>query len=156
MAKALFHLVDQIRAAEKYCDASRDDIRRMLIPAGKCHLPVEVDVLDGNETLTVELKLNINTKSEMALAWTMSIKLHDWLIDCLDYEEKYRTHDGEIGRGWHRHGWDPNDETAKHLKIPASEVGDISTHDDFLLRGFSVFRLRVNAVSHGQPDLQFT
>lgn len=156
MPKALFHLVDQIRGAEKYCDASREDIRRMLIPAGKCHIPIEVDVTDGNEVTTIELRLNINMKAEVARSWTMSIKLHDWMIDCLDYEQRYRLQGGGDGSGWHRHQWDSDEESAKRGKLPAPEMDGIASHNEFLVRGFSVFNVRVNAMNHGQPDLQLT
>jgi hypothetical protein len=112
--------------------------------------------MDGSELLTVGLRLNINTKADVARSWTMSIKLHDWMIDCVDYEEKYRLQSGGNGSGWHRHQWDADEESAKRGKLPAPELEGTETHDEFLIRGLGVFNVRVNAVSHGEPELQFS
>lgn len=101
---------------------------------GKCNLLTEIDLTDTGEVVTAELRLNISTKAPVSLGWTMSLKLHGIRIDCIDYEAKYRLKGGGIGRGWHRHVWDPDEESSKRLKVPVSDLDGITSRDEFLVR----------------------
>ena len=155
MRRAFFEYVDQIRAAEKYFDVSREEIRRLLMTKGKCHLPCDVDIVDSSgQPATAGVRLNISAVAESPLCWTMALKLHDIRIDGVDYESRFRLANGDVGHGWHRHQWNASDETADRHKVEVADFDTVTTRDEFIIRGLSLMRVRLSAVDHGQ-DLLF-
>jgi len=151
MRRALFDFVDRIRDDEKYLDVSTLEIRRALLAKGKCHLEMEYDLtLADGKPITADLRLNINALGEHPTSWTMALKLHDTRIDGFDFETKFDMLDGQEGRGWHRHHWDAVEESAKYHKLPVSALDKIDTREDFIIRGLSLLKIRVNPIDHGQ------
>jgi hypothetical protein len=153
MAQDFLDYAGRIALDEKYFDVSRLEIRRLLLVKGRCELLTEHEFEIDGRTETTTLRLNIITRGESALSWSMSLKLHGIRIDGLDHEGRYKSSDGSVGRGWHRHEWDADESSAERRKIPAVEIEGVETRDDFLIRGFSVMRIRLNAIDHGQELL---
>jgi hypothetical protein len=138
MRRPLFDFVDQIRAAQKYFDVSRLELQRALLVNGKCDVSSEHDVVDeSNQTVTTELRLNISARDEVTESWSMALKLHGIRIDGIDYEAKFRTVDGDIGRGWHRHQWDKHDENADRGKVAVPNMSGVASREEFLIRALS-------------------
>lgn len=140
-----FDCVEQIRRSEKYFDVSRLGIQRLLLAKGECEVYADhdVQVSDGG-THTAQLRLNVRTRSETPLAWTISLKLHGIRIDCIDHEARFKAYDGQIGRGWHRHMWDADAESAERLKTPVSGLDGVITREDFLMRALQVMRVNLD------------
>jgi len=154
MRRPLFDFVEQIRKSDKYFDVSRLELQRALLVSGKCDIRTEHDVVDEKgETITTELRLNLHARDEMPQSWTMSLKLHGIRIDGLDHEAKFKTGDGNTGRGWHRHQWDADEESAERRKVEVRDLDDVVTREEFLIRGLSVLKVRLNALDHGQFSL---
>jgi hypothetical protein len=154
MQRPLFDFVEQIRAAQKYFDVSRLELKRQLLVEGKCDVTGEHDVIDeANHSVTTELRLNIAARDDHPESWTVALKLHGVRIDGIDYEPRFRTIDGEIAHGWHRHQWDPDEEKAERGKVPIANFEGVEDREQFLIRALSVLRVKLNAVDHGQDTL---
>jgi len=155
MARDFFDFVEQIRAGEKYFDVSREAIQRLLLAKhGQCDLLTDHDLEDKKGgTVTATLRLNITTRAESPLNWSMALKLHGVRIDGVDHESRFRMIDSGFGHGWHRHMWDSSEESAERDKLPITVLDGVSTRDQFLIRGLSVLKVRLNAVDHGQELL---
>jgi hypothetical protein len=155
MRRSLFEFVDQIREASKYFDVSRQEILRELLVKGKCQIVTEHDVNDRGDTITAPLRLNVAAHEGALIAWTVALKLHNIRIDGIDYEAKFRTVNGDVAHGWHRHQWSASDESADVGKIPIDILDDITTREEFLIRSFKLLRISLNPLDHGQDILRF-
>lgn len=156
MRKPLFHLVRNIVTAEKYFDVSREAIERELARVGKCEVTTDHELVDDSgEPVTASLRLNIHARAEMPTSWAVSLKLHGTRIDGVDFEPKYKMLDGSIANGWHRHSWNPADESAESDKHPITELDGIGQREQFLIRSFKLLRIRVNKSDHGNDFLPF-
>jgi len=155
MARDLFAYVEQIRTTEKYFDVSRLGILHLLLAKkGACDLYADHVIVDENgNDVDATLRLNISTRSETPLSWTMSLKLHGVRIDGVDHEGRFPAVGGGWGRGWHRHVWEPADENAERRKMPITELDGVTSRDQFLTRGLRVMRIQLNAIDHGQELL---
>jgi hypothetical protein len=157
MRRPLFHLVDQIVRIEKYFDVSRLTIEHILSTAGKYEITTDCELTDEDGTITAaELRLNIAAaRPDIPSCWQMALKLHRTRIDGIDYEAKYTTIDGTIAHGWHRHRWIASEDSAERGKVPAAELDGVETREQFLIRGLSLLRIRLNKADHGIDFLPF-
>lgn len=155
MAQDFFDQAPRLAAEEKYFDVSKQGLRRALLSNhGKCDLLTDHEVSVDGRPQTVVLRLNISTRGPQPTAWSMAVKLHGIRIDGVDHEGRFTTEDGKTAVGWHRHCWDPIEESAERHKVPVSVMDDIKTVEDFLVRGLSLLRVRLNAVDLDQ-ELRF-
>jgi hypothetical protein len=151
MALNYFFLVPQIRAEEKYFDVSLQEIvRTVLTPAGKFDRIEEHTSKDefGIDCRLV-LRLNVNCQSKVPEGWTIALKLHNERIDGFDWESEYLAVNGTTGRGWHRHQWSQQGQSAKYTKMPTQDFDGINSREQFLIRALSTMRIRVNARDYG-------
>jgi len=155
MRRELFAYVDQIRTNEKYFDVSREGILRLLLARkGACDLCTDHEIVDENGApVDATLRLNISTRADSPLNWTMALKLHGVRIDGVDHESRFRAVGGGWAHGWHRHVWEPADENADRRKVPITELDGIKSRQDFVTRGLRVLRIQLNATDHGQELL---
>ena len=152
-----FYLANHIRTEEKFFDVSSAEIGRQLESAGVFEAVCEHDTEDNDgETVSVELKLNLHTRSRNVNSWSASLKLHGIRIDCIDYENKFTTSDGVLASGWHRHDWDVAGKSAEKNKISLNGFEkDLSGIDHFVIRITKELRVRLNRYDHGNSDLLF-
>src|ERR1041385_6875099 len=135
MPQLLFHLVGTIVASRKYFDVSRDEIVRALIDDGEyetyADFPLEGK---GAGADSVPLRLNIHC-GKYVQAWTISLKLHLTRLDGIDYQTRYYDSAGKLRKGWHRNGWNTEDEEANRHE-PIKGFDDVESIDQFLIRAF--------------------
>lgn len=156
MRKPLFQYVGQILASEKYFDIGRGDIIHLLAQKGEHEFITEHDVTEDNgTTTTTALRLNITTRAEIRESWSVSIKLHGIRIDCIDHEPAYRMLDGSKAAGWHRHIWNPSQDSADKHKVPAPAIDGFRDRNEFLIRVFSEMKILLNKTDHGPDQLSF-
>lgn len=151
MRRDLFPYVDQIRTSEKYFDVSRLGILRLLLAKkGACDLCTDHVIVDENGAdIDAVLRLNISTRADSPLNWSMALKLHGVRIDGVDHEARFRAIGGGWAHGWHRHMWEPADESADSKKIPIATLDGLTSRDEFLTRGLRVLHIQLNATDHG-------
>ena len=152
-----FYLAEQIRTEKKYIDVSLGEIGRQLESAGVFDGVFEHDTEDDDgKTVSVELKLNLHTRSRNVNSWSASLKLHGIRIDCIDYENKFTTTDGVLASGWHRHDWDAAGKSAERKKVPLNGFdNELSSIDYFVIRVTTELRIRLNRSDHGNSGLLF-
>ncbi len=150
MASNNFFLVPQITADEKYFDASLVEIlRAVLTPAGKFDKTEEHVTKDEyGIDYRVIIRLNVNCQSQVPEGWAISLKMHNERIDGFDWEPQYQTSEGG-GQGWHRHQWNQRHQSAKHDKIPAPDLSEVDSREEFLIRALKMMRIKLNARDYG-------
>jgi hypothetical protein len=155
-AKALFPVVPQLVAAEKYFDYSRNDIERRLTAEKKAEFYCQQELEVDGRRETAVLRLNINCESPAWLNWTVALKLSGIRIDGIDWESRYDAIDGTEGAGWHRHVWVPRDQNADRGKRPIPQFATTSlTLSQFLIRAFSELRITTSRTDRGDNELPF-
>jgi hypothetical protein len=156
MRRALFDYVEQIRAADKYFDVSAEHIARELRASGKCEVKSIHELVDDNgEEVATELRLNFSGPSEYRHSWKVALKLHETRIDGVDYETSFDMKDGKRAKGWHRHHWNPAEDSAERHKLPLEDFNEVQTRQDFINRAMSVLRFRLNRLDHGETGSLF-
>jgi hypothetical protein len=144
-ARDLFHLVEHIRATEKYFDCSRDEIERELIAEGYYEVYSDLEIDADGEKAVAKLRLNLTGASASSQRWAIALKLHDVRIDGIDYEPRFLCADGSTGRGWHRHVFDGKARNAERGKVEVPGFGSgLDALDTFLIRAFGEMRILVN------------
>lgn len=135
-----FRFVEQVRGEKKRFNGKISDVERELKHNGYHELDFYHYVNSGTP---LALKLNLSAKSEHQTSWAASIKLNGIRIDCIDHESRFRSMDGSIGHGWHRHEWDRASKNADRIKSPLPEFdnGGLDIHM-FMIRVANVFRIR--------------
>jgi hypothetical protein len=125
-------------------------IKRELMVKGRCNVFFEVDLTDSSGLpVTASTRLNIAGGVDRPLtSWTLALKLHNVRIDGIDHEFRFNALGGDVGHGWHRHQWDQSEETADHDKVPITDLDDIASGEEFLLRGLSVLKISANPVDY--------
>ena len=157
MRRALFDYVEQIRKAEKYFGVSPGRIARELAAAGRCEVTAVHEWVDDNgEQLAAELRLNMSGRVEYPHTWKVALKLHRTRIDGIDFEPKFQRLDGSIGRGWHRHRWNPAEDSAERDKVPIKDFDTARNREQFLVRAMNILRITLDQSSDGENnDLPF-
>lgn len=140
-----FHLVDQIRGEEKYFDIAIGEIERSLeAPTKQYKVECLHDLTDlGEQGREVTLCLHVRC-SDGCLAWTAALIMHGIRIDGVDWEP---------GIGWHRHGWDPNQQHAENKKARVLGFESVATRREFIERLMSEMKIRFNKYDDGTPKL---
>jgi hypothetical protein len=156
MAESLFHLVPEIREAEKYFDVSLDDIESEIFKNGEFDLECEQSLkLRDGTTKFYNLRLNIKCNPKYPESWATALKLHATRIDGIDWEAKFTVVQGDDAKGWHRHEWNVAEQHALQ-KTQIKGFDNANTTRDFILRALKVFRVRLNAASaYASGYLQF-
>lgn len=147
-----FHLVPQIRGAQKYFDISLSEIERQLEHSQKFRFEGELTLEHDGEELTIPIQLNIGATNGCS-AWAMSITLHNERIDCVDHEKTFLSMDGTKESGWHRHIWDTNAKSCKTPKVPLPDLAEDMSIHEFLVRSFQLMGVLLNADDHGNYEL---
>jgi len=155
MATAKFFLAPKIVEAKKYLDISRDQIERDLNDeGGEVEYDWEETVIDDfSVEHNVTLKLNIACKPQMALAWSIALKLHQIRIDGIDWHNTFCDPEGNKQHGWHRHRFDQKKESADAQRWPTNALDDVSDKTTFLIRTLKEMNILLSGVDHGNYNL---
>jgi hypothetical protein len=150
-----FFLAPAIVAVEKYIDISRDEIERALNDEnGEFEYDWEEVVLDDlNNEHVVTLKLNINCKSRLMIAWSIALKLHQIRIDGIDWHSRYKDPGGNEQKGWHRHRFDPRSHRGDNQRWATTVLEGVSDKTQFLVRALKEMNIVVSGVDHGNYEL---
>jgi hypothetical protein len=103
----------------------------------------------------VVLRLNVHCQSPVPEGWTLALKLHKIRIDGVDWEPKFDATDETQQSGWHRHQWNQKQQSCKDYKVLAPDLDGIGAREQFLIRSFSLMRIRVSKTDYGD-QLSFT
>jgi len=107
---------------------------------------------DLNTEHVVTLKLNINTRAQLMVGWSIALKLHQIRIDGIDWHSTYSDPDGKKHQGWHRHRFDQRKQRASE-RWPTEVLNEVSDRTQFLIRTLKEMDISLNAVDHGSYDL---
>lgn len=156
----LLHLAEQFREVDKFFDVSLAEIDRQLGRQGEAEYRADSEVYDENGSrVGAEVRLNINCESPRRTGWSVSVKLHQIRIDCIDWEGWFNIAPGKRGVGWHRHTWDRNAGDAENSgfgKQPVIGLDDETiSRSEFLTRVFKEMRVLLNSIDHGNDQLPF-
>lgn len=149
-----FHLVPEIRGAQKYFDISLNEIERQLGHSHKFRFDGELILEHDGEELTIPVHLHISSTNG-CMAWHVSITLHNRRIDCIDHEKTFVSNAGNKASGWHRHIWDEGAQSCEMPKLPLPDLLEDMELHDFLVRSFQIMGVLLNAEDHGNYELQF-
>lgn len=152
MAREFFHLVEHIVAEEKYFEVSRQEIARELARCGEFGIEGYIDLTDDGEEVSIPVELRISYRNGRS-GWHIVLLLHKERIDGIDFEQRYTDMEGGTRSGWHRHQWNPDTKEAKIFKQPVTDLDDVETVDEFLIRVCALLRVRLNPIDHGTLDL---
>jgi hypothetical protein len=151
----LFFLVPKIVAARKYVSIHRDEIERELAGEhGQFEWEWEEIIADefGNEQY-VPLRLNISCRDELAVSWSISLKLHCIRIDGIDWHRTFIDPNGSVQKGWHRHEFDQRSKSADKHRVPVVGLGLDISRTDFLIRTLSEMNVLLSGVDNGNYEL---
>lgn len=149
-ARVLFHLVEQIRAEDKYFNISLSELSRKLADEGQYEVNWEHETVDVDGTTQVtNLRLNLARRGP---TWAAALKLHRIRIDGIDWLRRYDDPDGNRCSGWHRHNWNELEQNVSfHIPMP-DFAGDRLTISDFLVRMCKEMRISLSASDVGIDD----
>lgn len=148
--RSFFHLVEQIRAEDKYFNVSRGELADKLGRDKYCEIVSEHETEDTDRaTVFPVLRLNLAVRGPR---WSASLKLHKIRVDGIDWHRTFDAPDGSKASGWHRHGWNAAEHNAE-IHVPIADFGDeLTTVNDFLIRMSHVLRITLSANDVGAFD----
>lgn len=149
--RSFLHLAEQIRSEDKYFNNSRLEVANRIFANDQIELETEHSTVSDGGQVWVPIKLAIAVRQRKY--WSAALILQQVRIDGIDWQPAYPLVDGTVGRGWHRHEWNPDEQHARiHVPLPDSFGVGLRTVNDFLIRMSSSMRITWNASDAGFSD----
>jgi hypothetical protein len=126
------HLIEQIRAEQKYFNYSRLEVAARVNAERVADIECEHPTMSESGPVDVPLRLVVARRRKY---WSVALMLHGMRVDGIDWLPSYPCEDGTTGSGWHRHQWDDADENADvHVALSPNFGDGINYVEDFLIR----------------------
>lgn len=144
------HLVEQIKADDKYFNYSRLEVVNRIASEGLADLECEHGTSSEAGAVDVPLRLYLKSRRKY---WSAALMLHGIRIDGIDWLPSFPCEDGTTGTGWHRHRWNADEMNANvHVPLPAAFGVRLDNVEEFLIRISQEMRITWSANDVGFND----